>query len=207
MLNKLINGRVGFAWGVRAAAFLTLGLLIIANFSCRRVRHISRARRLLEAPGRVSSKFSTTGTYWIATVGGFLAVLGLYIPYFYIQLFVSTHDLSPNLAFYSLAIMNASSFFGRIRTWPLGGIDASLFPAALASLSNDLSDVGIRIGVGFFITSFGLLIGNPIAGALLNPGFRWSHLIIFCGVEMLGAAAVSVVIRQMVVRQKGRQIV
>ncbi|OBZ76865.1 hypothetical protein A0H81_03444 [Grifola frondosa] len=67
-----------------------------------------------------------------------------------------------------------------------------LVPAALASLSNDLSDVGIRIGVGFFITSFGLLIGNPIAGALLNPGFRWSHLIIFCGVEMLGAAAVSV---------------
>lgn len=31
MLNRLLHGRVGFAWGVRATAFLTLGLLIIAN--------------------------------------------------------------------------------------------------------------------------------------------------------------------------------
>lgn len=31
MLNKLINGHTGFAWGVRATAFLNLGLLAIAN--------------------------------------------------------------------------------------------------------------------------------------------------------------------------------
>jgi hypothetical protein len=31
MLNKLINGSTGFAWGVRAAAFLILGMLAIAN--------------------------------------------------------------------------------------------------------------------------------------------------------------------------------
>lgn len=32
MLNQLINELdVGFAWGVRAAAFLSLGLLVVAN--------------------------------------------------------------------------------------------------------------------------------------------------------------------------------
>ncbi|OBZ76864.1 Riboflavin transporter MCH5 [Grifola frondosa] len=114
MLNKLINGRVGFAWGVRAAAFLTLGLLIIANFSMStRTTHI-KGQAAARGPKKSIKQVLNDGTYWIATVGGFLAVLGLYIPYFYIQLFVSTHDLSPNLAFYSLAIMNASSFFGRI---------------------------------------------------------------------------------------------
>lgn len=31
MLNQLFNSSAGFAWGVRASAFVTLGLLIISN--------------------------------------------------------------------------------------------------------------------------------------------------------------------------------
>ncbi len=31
MLNRLFHGSVGFQWGVRYSAFLTLGFLIIAN--------------------------------------------------------------------------------------------------------------------------------------------------------------------------------
>lgn len=31
MLNQLLNGSVGFAWGVRASAFLVLGMLLAAN--------------------------------------------------------------------------------------------------------------------------------------------------------------------------------
>lgn len=31
MLNQLLNGSVGFAWGVRASAFLVLGILLAAN--------------------------------------------------------------------------------------------------------------------------------------------------------------------------------
>lgn len=31
MLNQLFNGSVGFAWGVRASAFLILGMLVLAN--------------------------------------------------------------------------------------------------------------------------------------------------------------------------------
>lgn len=32
MLNNLFHGSAGFAWGVRASAFLTLGALILACF-------------------------------------------------------------------------------------------------------------------------------------------------------------------------------
>lgn len=31
MLNQLVHGSVGFAWGVRASAFLTLGVVVLAN--------------------------------------------------------------------------------------------------------------------------------------------------------------------------------
>lgn len=38
----------------------------------------------------------------------------MYFPAFYIQLFARTHGLEANLSFYSLAIMNAASVFGRV---------------------------------------------------------------------------------------------
>ncbi|OBZ76407.1 Riboflavin transporter MCH5 [Grifola frondosa] len=217
MLNKLINGRVGFAWGVRASAILTLGLLIISNVSMTtRTKHI---KDLADAAGHRKriKEILNDGPFWMTTAAGFMAVLGLYIPYFYIQLFVKVNGLSPNLAFYSLAMMNTSSFFGRLilnytadhigpytvicyvsvisaalvfvmfaATKTAGvilftilygffsGGSASLLPVALASLSKDLSEVGLRIGVGFCVSAFGLLIGNPIAGALLTPDFYWT---------------------------------
>ncbi len=31
MINRLFNGKTGFAWGVRAVSFLDLGLLVLAN--------------------------------------------------------------------------------------------------------------------------------------------------------------------------------
>ena len=35
MLNKLFSGSAGFKWGVRASAFLALGLLILSNLLMR----------------------------------------------------------------------------------------------------------------------------------------------------------------------------
>ncbi|KAI0827057.1 major facilitator superfamily domain-containing protein [Trametes gibbosa] len=226
MLNKLFINGVGFAWGVRAAAFLTLGLLVIANFA------MSTRTKSVAKPKGGSDEKPVFGAilhdypYWIASAGATLTVLGLYIPYFYLQLFANEHGLSPSLAFYSLAALNGSSFFGRNilnfladqygqfnitcpvsiisaglvfmmfgATTPAGvilfailygffsGGFASLLPATLAVFSRDLSEVGIRIGIGFFLTGFGILFGSPIAGALINPGFQWSRMIIFSGVS------------------------
>ncbi|KAF3769374.1 hypothetical protein M406DRAFT_52448 [Cryphonectria parasitica EP155] len=44
----------------------------------------------------------------------------------------------------------------------------SLFPAALSSLTTDLSRAGVRMGMVFTIVSFATLTGNPIAGAIIS---------------------------------------
>lgn len=44
MLNQLLHGPAGFAWGVRASAFLTLGLLSIAN--CLMSTRLPHGRRI-----------------------------------------------------------------------------------------------------------------------------------------------------------------
>ncbi|KAI0711315.1 major facilitator superfamily domain-containing protein [Earliella scabrosa] len=245
LLNQLFHGRVGFAWGVRASAFLTLGLLVIANLTMTTRTTIIKASP--QAP-RSGQSLLRDYPYWIAAAGATLTVLGLYIPYFYLQLFVNVHGLSPTLAFYSVAVLNAASFFGRNIlnfaadhvgqfnvTCPVSVISAglvfvmfaatttdgviafailygffsggfaSLLPATLAVFSRDLSEVGIRIGIGFFLTGFGILFGSPIAGALINPGFHWEKLIIFSGVVMSGGSVLLLVARQMAVKRKGTQ--
>ncbi|KAF7553383.1 hypothetical protein G7Z17_g3639 [Cylindrodendrum hubeiense] len=48
-----------------------------------------------------------------------------------------------------------------------GGIQ-SLFPAALSSLTTDLSKAGVRIGMVLTIVSFAVLTGPPIEGAIIT---------------------------------------
>ncbi|KAI9892315.1 MAG: hypothetical protein M1814_001514 [Vezdaea aestivalis] len=48
------------------------------------------------------------------------------------------------------------------------GAVVSLPPTVLAGLTPDLGMVGTRMGMSFMLSSFGLLIGSPIAGTLLN---------------------------------------
>lgn len=50
----------------------------------------------------------------------------------------------------------------------IAGSILSLFPAALASLTTDLSKRGARMGMNFTIISFATLTGNPIAGAIIT---------------------------------------
>lgn len=48
------------------------------------------------------------------------------------------------------------------------GAYVSLLPPAIVQLIPDMKVVGTWMGMCFFIASFGLLAGNPIAGALIN---------------------------------------
>ncbi|KAH9925769.1 major facilitator superfamily domain-containing protein [Fomitopsis serialis] len=64
----------------------------------------------------------------------------------------------------------------------------SLPPAAVASLTDDHSRLGARLGMAFALAGFGLLIGNPVAGVLvdLRTGEFWKG-IVFNGVAVLAA--------------------
>ena len=71
----------------------------------------------------------------------------------------------------------------------LGGGVQALFPAALASLTDDLSKMGVRLGMTFSIVSFATLTGPPISGALISAdGGKYPHAQGWSGTVMvLGA--------------------
>lgn len=110
MLNNIIK-RSGFGWGVRDTAFVVLGCLIAANLMMK-TRLPPKADRVPPPPPDIRGIVSH-GVFQLTVAGSFLIMLGIWFPIFYIQLFAVVHDIDANLAFYSLAILNAASVFGR----------------------------------------------------------------------------------------------
>jgi len=111
MLNQLFQHSTGFAWGVRASAFLTFGILVIA--ACVMKTRLPSAN---ERPGfkRPSIISILDRAYSVTLFGTFLVIWGLFFPYFYLQLWVNYHHLSSTLGFYTIAILNAASIAGRV---------------------------------------------------------------------------------------------
>jgi len=64
----------------------------------------------------------------------------------------------------------------------------SLIPPTIVELTPDMSMVGTWMGMSLFIGAFGLLIGNPIAGALLEVATKkFGSAQGFAGGMVLGA--------------------
>jgi len=51
--------------------------------------------------------------YLLTIAASFFSLMGIFYVFFFIQVFASFHGLPQNLAFYSLAILNGASVFGR----------------------------------------------------------------------------------------------
>ncbi|KAH8700976.1 major facilitator superfamily domain-containing protein [Talaromyces proteolyticus] len=65
------------------------------------------------------------------------------------------------------------------------GLTLAIIPALVASIS-DIQKLGIRVGTLYAFSSFGVLFGSPIAGAIVtsqNGGY--SGLKIFCGITLI----------------------
>ena len=75
------------------------------------------------------------------------------------------------------------------------GAFVSLPPSAIVSLSPDLGLIGTRMGMCFGITAFGILIGSPVAGAILNSIGRFLGLELFAGCTVLTGAALMIAAR------------
>ncbi|PLB49677.1 MFS general substrate transporter [Aspergillus steynii IBT 23096] len=72
----------------------------------------------------------------------------------------------------------------------------SLFPASLASLTVDLSKIGVRTGMILTVVSFAALTGSPIAGALVQRGNgSYKYAQIFAAVSMFVGTLLLVVAR------------
>ncbi|KAF2741252.1 MFS general substrate transporter [Polyplosphaeria fusca] len=109
MVSHLIPS-VGYAWTMRIAAFLILGLLIIANLTLK--------SRLPPVP----RKFEVAVFYEpfkdlrfiILTTAGLLTFFGLFVPINFIEVQAVAGGMSTSLANYLIPVLNSTSIFGRI---------------------------------------------------------------------------------------------
>ncbi|KDQ61330.1 hypothetical protein JAAARDRAFT_30747 [Jaapia argillacea MUCL 33604] len=243
MLNKLANNpNIGFGWAVRATGFVVMGCLIAANLLLK-----------TRLPKRKHGKFVDFGvfkdtTFAIYTAGAFFVLLGLYLPFFYLQSYALLKGIDQNLAFYSLTILNAASLFGRVVPNYLAdgfgtlnilipacfaasalifvflavhtaaglivfaiffgffsGTYVSIIPAGTASLTKDMSTIGIRNGMSFFMVGWAALFGTPIAGAIVSHqgGETFWGAVVFSGVSALFGVGLLVWARERQVKVKG----
>lgn len=105
-----LQPRLGFGWGTRVIAFIMLGLSVIPiMFMKTRVPPAAQKRLFLDKSA------VTDVPFLIFNFAYFFAFIGLYVPFFYIQLYsieygISSTEFSP----YFVTILNAGSVVGRL---------------------------------------------------------------------------------------------
>lgn len=109
MVDHLV-GRIGFGWTMRSLAFLLLGLVIIGNLTVRsRLPPLKRPFILKD--------FVTPYTepaFLLLTIGVWFVYLGGFLPFNFIIVQAKAQGMSARLAGYLVAVLNATSTFGRI---------------------------------------------------------------------------------------------
>lgn len=156
---------LGFAWATRVLGFLILGTMVVPNV-CMRVRVLpAKSRSLLDL------KAFTIPAYSLQVVGFFCGFMGLYMPFFYAQVYaLQNHITTENLAFYLLAVMNSTSMFGRIIPNLLGDkfgpinivIPCTLMSAVLCTcFISATSTAGITVLMAFYGFFSGSFVSLP----------------------------------------------
>jgi MFS family permease len=108
VIHKLLP-QIGFAWTTRVLGFIILATMVIPNV-CMRVRVLPVKKRSL-----LDLRAFLIPAYSLQVAGFFLGFMGLYMPFFYAQVYALQSKITnESLAFYLLAIMNSTSVFGRI---------------------------------------------------------------------------------------------
>ncbi|KAJ7787265.1 major facilitator superfamily domain-containing protein [Mycena olivaceomarginata] len=244
MLNQTLHSSLGFGTAVRASAGLVSGLLLLACFIMQpRLPPTGISPEFWPSMRR----FSHDTPYVLATLGLAMFSVTFYFPIFFLQLDAVTHGIDGTFSFYSLVIMNASSFVGRIvpgflahslgianmatasagcgAVLVLGmiglsniasvvvlailygfcsGVFITTMAPLVAVLTEDLTELGLRMGLFFAVEGIG---GLPLIlsrasnnGALHGRDFMWWKPALFSGLRgLLGSAfflASSVAVRR-----------
>ncbi|KAF9067640.1 major facilitator superfamily domain-containing protein [Rhodocollybia butyracea] len=170
-LQKLFAG-VGFGWGVRILAFIVLACTG-TGFVCCTTRlplgredmcwifvFVSFLFRLIQMTPRLIFFAVKSPSYTLLVLGSGFIGLGLYPPINFGVVYATTHGMSQQLAFYSVAILNAGSFVGRI----LPNVLAAMFgPLNLLIVSCTIS--GLMLYVWFTTTgNAGILAFEAVFG-------------------------------------------
>lgn len=177
MLNALFHGSVGFHGGVKVSAGLIAGLLIISLLLMkpRYPQNTQKAASILNS----FKAFLRDMPYVIMILATTLILSGLYYPIFFLQLNAIKNGIPPQLAFYTIAILNASSVVGRVipnLLVPRFGPFNVVIPCVLISsilvfctlaVKDVVGTIVFAILYGFFSGSYiGLLA--PVIGSTAN---------------------------------------
>ncbi|KAI0080488.1 MFS general substrate transporter [Panus rudis PR-1116 ss-1] len=167
MLNHLFRDpRMGFTGGVRASGGLIAGLLLIAN-AMMRTNYAPKASRT-KLDWTALSRFVWDGAYLWSIIGAFLTNLGMFLPFFYFQLYAIDKGISESLAADCLTILNAGSIAGRLLPTALAdrlGVYNIMLPAMMTSAALLFGMFGIRSGADAVVIAaiFGFSTGAYIS--------------------------------------------
>ncbi|GJJ15307.1 hypothetical protein Clacol_009583 [Clathrus columnatus] len=192
-LNHLLNGKVGFAWGIRIYGFIFLGLFIIANLIMR-PRLPPRSKRTEKPPK--------------PDFGIYVLPLGDYT-------FPNTYELI-SIVMACVVLISGGLLFSMLAATTVGGLVTftilygffsgaclSLSTACLPAFTEKPSEYGLRFGFVIFVQSFFLLVTNPLAGQLLQPPhYFWSHAVTLEAVLVLVGGTVIVASRILLGKKK-----
>ncbi|KAL4073697.1 major facilitator superfamily domain-containing protein [Scleroderma citrinum] len=232
MLNKLINGPIGFKTGVLiSAGFVT----VLLFFSCLLMRTRYRLHPSVPPIGvwKASKKCICDVPFMLMVIGFLLYQTAFLYPFYYFQVDAIKHGLSLSFSFYSLVIVNAGNFCGRTSAGLLSpligvpdlailstvacgvllvgmvwlgsvasfavlgflygafsGMNIAMMAPFMALLTANPSELGMRMGISFFITGVKQIIeGPPISGALLTDRYHWWAPVLFCSVSTVVSLA------------------
>ncbi|KAI0179042.1 MFS general substrate transporter [Hypoxylon sp. FL1284] len=242
-----LEPRLGFGWATRVIAFILLGLSVVPLVTMRpRAPPPARKRAFVDAQALREPPFLGF------CAAGLLAFMGLYVPFFYLQLYALRFRTVPDsLVAYLVTLLNTGSVFGRILPnfaadhlgsmsvlaattlgagvlafgWfgvrDLGGtvVFALLFgffnggvtslpPSAIVALTPDMARLGTRMGMVFAFVGVAVLVGTPIAGAILrdvDDDALWKGLIGFSGATLSVGGMGFALTQWLLVRQKRQQ--
>ncbi|KAG1748624.1 major facilitator superfamily domain-containing protein [Suillus lakei] len=144
MLNNLINGRLGFANGVRASAGMTSGLLLIA---CLLMRTRLPPQPQAVSYTRVLQNSLRDRAYVCACLGMAASEVGFFFVAFYLQLDSRLHGLNDRFSFYSLAIFNSGCFVGRLTAGIVSaylGVPHTAIGSSLLASATIFAMIGLR---------------------------------------------------------------
>ncbi|KEQ80623.1 MFS general substrate transporter [Aureobasidium pullulans EXF-150] len=203
--------RIGFAWttqvlGLITLVELTIAMSIMIPHTKQRAR-TSESRRLFDLKALYEPMFAI---YCLAL---FFMWIAYWVPFFIIPSFARYRlGASSTLSFYLLAVAHAATLPGRILAMLLASSIATgvmlsawtaismlglamaplavLVPAIIPQICPRKEVVGVRMGMAWASASFGVLVGTPVSGKLINveTGSFWKAQV-FIGVAMLAGSA------------------
>ncbi|RYP63328.1 hypothetical protein DL769_007000 [Monosporascus sp. CRB-8-3] len=154
----------------------------------------------VELLGLARTDVSPTLASYLLVIINAASLLGRLIPGYYADQ-VGTINVQTAVAFSStvltfclLAIRAAAALvvFSVLYGF-MAGAFMGLPAAAVVSLSSDKSKIGTRLGMTLAFVGFGILVSNPIAGAILGDGENWVGLTVWCA-ALLAASVGSLVV-------------